>query len=314
MASFHWDHESVPKGYEGLKKQEIEAFLAVCKYGTFTKAAEKCYTTQPNISWQIASLEKEMGCQFFIRGKGIRKFTLTREGELFLPQAEKFLRLWRETEDILAADAFQKYSFHCVPSIASLVIPRIFQMFNQKEPECMLSQSSSTSSQICSDVEFGHLDCGLACNTRFMGEVSAVPVAAEPVEFVCLRRSAYEGIQRVENLDTTQQIYIQFSEELLAWQKRQFPMTDKVRPMFSGTLIPNPRPLFQSADAWAIVPKSYRRFNFPEDQFKMFPIEPTPPERRFLLVSQTPPREPYYSMILGELRRIFDENPDFRLL
>ena len=100
-----------------MKIQQIEAFLAVCKYGTFTQAAERTFTTQPTISWQITSLEKELGKQLIIRGKGIHYLTLTPEGRVFLPQAEKWLRIWQETEDLMELGGAEQYHFSCAPSM-----------------------------------------------------------------------------------------------------------------------------------------------------------------------------------------------------
>ena len=85
-----------------MKVQELRAFLAVCKYHSFSMAADKLYMTQPTISWLIQSLEKEWGKTFFTRGKGVRQISLTEAGQLFYPQAERLLQLWEETETMLS--------------------------------------------------------------------------------------------------------------------------------------------------------------------------------------------------------------------
>ena len=52
-----------------MNHRQIQYFLSVAKYLSFSKAAEAHYTSQPSISRQIALLERELGFQLFIRNK-----------------------------------------------------------------------------------------------------------------------------------------------------------------------------------------------------------------------------------------------------
>ena len=70
--------------------QEISTFLAVCKYGAFSKAAENLYMTQPTVSWYISSLEKELGHQLFLRKRGQKGVIMTDAGKIFYQQAVKW--------------------------------------------------------------------------------------------------------------------------------------------------------------------------------------------------------------------------------
>ena len=46
---------------------QLEAFVAVIRYRSFSKAAEAIYLSQPTISSHIRSLENELGVQLLIR-------------------------------------------------------------------------------------------------------------------------------------------------------------------------------------------------------------------------------------------------------
>ena len=46
-----------------MNEEQIETFLAVARYKTFTRAAELMFLTQPTVSHRINTLEKEMGVQ-----------------------------------------------------------------------------------------------------------------------------------------------------------------------------------------------------------------------------------------------------------
>ena len=73
----------------------LQAFLAVAESGSFSRAAEKIYLTQPAISKRIAALERQVGARLFDRiGRGIR---LTEAGEVLLIRARAVLK---ELEDV----------------------------------------------------------------------------------------------------------------------------------------------------------------------------------------------------------------------
>lgn len=71
--------------------KQIEAFVNVAKYRSFSKAADAIYLSQPTISAHIASLEQELGITLFDRnGKDIR---LTHGGSLFLEYAINLMNI-----------------------------------------------------------------------------------------------------------------------------------------------------------------------------------------------------------------------------
>ncbi|HQE70698.1 MAG TPA: LysR family transcriptional regulator, partial [Atopobiaceae bacterium] len=41
----------------------LRYYLAVCREGTMSRAAEVLHVTQPTLSRQIADLERELGCR-----------------------------------------------------------------------------------------------------------------------------------------------------------------------------------------------------------------------------------------------------------
>ena len=49
--------------------QGLRYFVAAAEYGSFTKAAQKCFVSQPALSRGIADLEQEMGRPLFRREK-----------------------------------------------------------------------------------------------------------------------------------------------------------------------------------------------------------------------------------------------------
>ena len=48
---------------------QLEYVIAVDDFGSFSRAAEKCFVTQPTLSMQIQKLEDELSVQIFDRTK-----------------------------------------------------------------------------------------------------------------------------------------------------------------------------------------------------------------------------------------------------
>ena len=65
---------------------QIKYFTAVCEYGSFTKAAEVLFVSQPALSKMIKSLETECGVDLFIRRGNLLE--LTEEGRYFLEEVK----------------------------------------------------------------------------------------------------------------------------------------------------------------------------------------------------------------------------------
>lgn len=65
---------------------QLKTFLEVSRQKSFSRAAERLLVTQPAISAQIRSLEKEVGARLFDRDGG--KVTFTAAGRVFEPFAE----------------------------------------------------------------------------------------------------------------------------------------------------------------------------------------------------------------------------------
>lgn len=71
---------------------KLRSFVMVARLGHLTRAAEKLCLTQPAVTAHIKAIEQELGITLFDRAPG--KITLTRHGELLLPEAEHVLSVF----------------------------------------------------------------------------------------------------------------------------------------------------------------------------------------------------------------------------
>lgn len=72
-----------------MKLEQLERFLTVAKFMSFTKAADYLYIGQSTISKDIANLEQDIGVQLFIRNN--RAIELTEGGKLLVREGNRIL-------------------------------------------------------------------------------------------------------------------------------------------------------------------------------------------------------------------------------
>lgn len=73
-----------------MEIRQLEYFLAVKNAGSFTRAAEHLYVSQPAVTSAIRSLESELGTTLFDRSQG--KASLTAEGRIFSAHVEEIMK------------------------------------------------------------------------------------------------------------------------------------------------------------------------------------------------------------------------------
>ena len=73
-----------------MEIRQLEYFLAVKNAGSFTRAAEHLYVSQPAVTSAIRSLDSELGITLFDRSQG--KASLTAEGRIFSAHVEEIMK------------------------------------------------------------------------------------------------------------------------------------------------------------------------------------------------------------------------------
>lgn len=86
-----------------MELRTLEYFLAVAEEESFTRAAQKCFVTQPSISAQIQGLERELGESLFDRTQ--RTTVLTDGGRVLLPYARECVRAANDAKAEFSARA-----------------------------------------------------------------------------------------------------------------------------------------------------------------------------------------------------------------
>lgn len=119
-----------------MEIHQLKYFIAIVETGSFSKAAKRCYVTQPSLSQQIIKLEKEFGKKLFDRLGN--KVVLTDTGNTLLPRAKSILKELEEIKsDIEDNEASKKgvLSVGLIPTIAPFLLPSCLKTFKKKFPD-----------------------------------------------------------------------------------------------------------------------------------------------------------------------------------
>lgn len=116
--------------------RQLEYFLAVVDEGSFTRAADQLYVTQPGLSQQVAALERELGGSLFARLP--RAITLTPTGRALLPHARSAVsaadRATAAARQVAGSDAGE-LRIACVYSVSLGLLPGVLQRWRADHPQ-----------------------------------------------------------------------------------------------------------------------------------------------------------------------------------
>ena len=72
-----------------MNTRQIEYILAIAEEKNMQRAAERLFVTQSTLSQTLIKLERELGCQLFVRNS--REMTLTQAGQAYVNGGQKIL-------------------------------------------------------------------------------------------------------------------------------------------------------------------------------------------------------------------------------
>lgn len=139
-------------------------FLAVCRTGSLTRAAEELHVTQPAVSQHIRQLEAHYGCTLFSRtGRGVEP---TAAGRLLYRaldvEENDEARLRAELESLAAEkDTHPPLRLGCTRTIADFVAPRVLSAHLTRHPDARVIMRTGNTAELVGLLDLGEIDFAL---------------------------------------------------------------------------------------------------------------------------------------------------------
>lgn len=142
--------------------RQLESFVAIVKFKSFSKAADSLYLTQPTISSHIINLEKELNA--LLINRSTKKISLTKAGEIFYNHAINIINL-KETAKFKLGEFKGKIIGNIEIASSTIpeqyIIPELISEFNKIYPHVTFSLFHHDSSQVVKGIINGDIDFGI---------------------------------------------------------------------------------------------------------------------------------------------------------
>lgn len=143
-----------------MEIKQLRSFAAVVRYGSFTRAAEHTYLSQPTISTHIRTLEEELGTQLLLRNT--KNMQVTQRGQELYDCACRMLELhdnllsrWSQNDQRII-----QLGASTIPS--AYILPEVLPDYGKQYPESYFVVHQSDSRQVIQGVVDGLFDVGMS--------------------------------------------------------------------------------------------------------------------------------------------------------
>lgn len=180
--------------------KQLEAFVSVVKYNSFSKAADVIFITQPTISAHIKSLEEELGVQLLVRST--KKVYPTKTGKEFFVYAKNILALRDEAfEHVLGSGYESRGGIDILSSTvpAQYLLPEVIAFFIKQYPHIVFRVRQTGSRQVIEEMPGFQYDFGLVGTKVNDPKLDCQPICDDTLVVILPRNMAYDPAQSSED-------------------------------------------------------------------------------------------------------------------
>lgn len=172
-----------------MELREIETFLAIVEYGTFSRAAERLGYSQSAVTVQMRQLEQELGVRLFDRVP--RGAVLTEQGRAFAFHANEIAGAVHSARRAVAAPTEGAHELTGVirlgsaESISTALLPELLISFHERCPHVQVVVSATRREHMVEGLRNNTLDLLLTMERRVCEPgIHVEALRREPVVFV----------------------------------------------------------------------------------------------------------------------------------
>ncbi|MDR0216001.1 MAG: LysR family transcriptional regulator [Comamonas sp.] len=143
--------------------RQLQAFLEICKCGSFAAAAERVHLSPSGVSMLVKELERQLGVRLFERTT--RAVALTDAGRVLRPYAEKVVAELRELGVALQGSSSAvrpTLTIAATPVIATCLLPKVVADFARKHPDVRIQVMDGSLETVRQAVLDGQANMGIA--------------------------------------------------------------------------------------------------------------------------------------------------------
>ncbi|PPJ64480.1 LysR family transcriptional regulator [Cuspidothrix issatschenkoi] len=184
---------------------QLRILKAIAQEGSFKRAADSLYVSQPAVSLQVQNLERQLDVPLFDRGG--RRAQLTEAGHLLLNYGEKILSLCQETcraiEDLqnlqggtLIVGASQ--------TTGTYLLPKMIGLFRQKYPDVAVQLHVHSTRRTAWSVSNGQVDLAIIGGeipAELAESLETVPYAEDELALILPTSHPFTKLETIQKED-----------------------------------------------------------------------------------------------------------------
>ena len=190
---------------------QLRILKAISAEGSFKRAADSLYVSQPAVSLQVQNLEKQLSVPLFDRGG--RRAKLTEAGHLLLNYGEKIISLCQET--CRALEDLQNLQggtliIGASQTTGTYLLPRMIGLFRQKYPDVSVQLQVHSTRRTSWGVANGQVDLAIIGGevpAELQDTLKIIPYAEDELALIL---PAFHPLAQVETIQKEDLYKLQF--------------------------------------------------------------------------------------------------------
>lgn len=176
--------------------RHLKIFIAVAETGQMSKAAQRCYLTQPTVSQAIRELEEHYETLLFERLS--KRLHITPSGQKLLGHARKLEAEYNQLEEAMKGESLKKnLRIGATMTVGACLLPELLNCLQQELPRLNLYSYIANTSVIEKQLLDADLDIGLVEGVVKSPDLISLPVIDDFLVLACSTKHAFASRETV---------------------------------------------------------------------------------------------------------------------
>ena len=161
-----------------MNPHHVRIFISIARTKSLSSTARALHFTQPAVTAALNQLEKELGVQLVVRGRGVHQVRLTSAGEALLPIAHRWLEVEQQVEYYKQMQKSKVLRLGANSAGHEYVVGYVVQKLRQRLPDLKIQLVDVPGLEIGTAVDNNTFDITFFYGKRFTRTSNGTPINA----------------------------------------------------------------------------------------------------------------------------------------
>ncbi len=174
--------------------KQLETFITVVEWDSFSEAAKRLYLTQPTISTHIKQIENELNTKLLKRTT--KKLELTKEGREFYTYAKSISRIMQSIEDSFSKKNITTFNIGASSVPATYILPSLLAKYHKSHIQTLINIIQSDSMTTIDGVLDGSINLGIVGMTTMDKDLKFEKILSDRLVVVTPYNDYYKALKK----------------------------------------------------------------------------------------------------------------------